>query len=203
VLYTDKYSDEGKSRVPFDAQCDLAAVVYGRDDDPDRLFIDFADDLSRSGLRPAGLIQVGRTCRSQNPSLGVVVLPGGDVVPLARDLPARATGCGLDASRLAGVATRVASAIADGSDLVIISRFGRMETEGGGLAGLITRAIDSDIPVLIAVPEHRFAALVRFTGGMNVRLTCRRDALDRWWHSVAGSSRRSRDGGRTFCEAWK
>ena len=34
--------------VTFDAQCDLAAVVYGPDDDPDRLFIDFADDLSRS-----------------------------------------------------------------------------------------------------------------------------------------------------------
>jgi hypothetical protein len=196
--------------VTFDAQCDLAAVVYGPDDDPDRLFIDFAADLSRSGLRPAGLIQVGRTCRSQNPSLSVVVLPGGEVVSLVGNvvgnLPACAsgTGCRLDASRLAGVATRVAGAIAGGSDLVIISRFGRTEAEGGGLAGLITRAIDVDIPVLIAVSEHRFAALVRFAHGMNVRLACRREALDRWWRSVAGPpSRRPREGGRTFCDAWK
>ena len=64
TIYTDKYSDTGESRVTFDAQCDLAAVVYGPDDDPDRLFIDFADDLNRSGRRTIGLIQVGRSCRS-------------------------------------------------------------------------------------------------------------------------------------------
>jgi hypothetical protein len=198
--------------VTFDAQCDLAAVVYGPDDDPDRLFIDFADDLSRSGRCPVGLIQIGRSCRAANPGLGVVLLPGGDVVPLAvdvvgdlpGDLPAFTTECRLDPSRLAGVAKRVAGAIASGSDLVIISRFGRMEAEGGGLAGLITRAIDADVPVLIAVPEHRFAALVRFAKGMNVRLACRREALDRWWRSVAGTpTRRPRNGGRTFCEIGK
>jgi hypothetical protein len=190
--------------MTFDAQCDLAAVVYGPDDDPDRLFIDFAGDLSRSGRRPVGLIQVGRSCRAENPGLGVVVLPGGDVASLVDDGPAFAAGCRLDASRLAGVATQVAETIGGGSDLVIISRFGRMEAEGGGLAGLVTRAISADIPVLIAVPEHRFAALVRFAAGMNVRLACRREALDRWWRSVAGPpARRRQNGGRTFCEIWK
>jgi hypothetical protein len=190
--------------VVFDAQCDLAAVVYRPDDDPDRLFIDFADDLSRSGRRPVGLIQVGRSCRAEKPGLGVLVLPGGDVASLVDDGLALTTGCRLDASRLAGVAKRVAGAITGGSDLVIISRFGRMETEGGGLAGLITRAIDADIPVLIAVPEHRFAALVRFAAGMNVRLACRREALDRWWRSVAGPPvGRPRKDGRTFCEVGK
>lgn len=190
--------------MTFDAQCDLAAVVYGPDDDPDRLFLDFADDLSRSGRRPAGLIQIGRSCRSHDPRLAVVVLPGGDVVPLTADLPLCTTGCRLDAARLDGVANRVAGVIADGSDLVIISRFGRTEAEGGGLAGLITRAIAADIPVLVAVPEHRFATLVKFADGMNVRLACRREALDRWWRSVAGQpSHRPRKDSRTFCGLWK
>jgi hypothetical protein len=207
-MYISRYSDAGESRVTFDTQCDLAAVVYGPDDDPDRLFIDFADDLSRSGRRPVGVVQVGRTCRSKDPGLGVAILPGSDVVPLvgdlAGDLPARTTGCRLDASRLAGVAARVAGAIAGGSDLVIISRFGRMEAAGGGLSGVITCAVDAGIPVLIAVTEHRFAALVKFAAGMNVRLACRRDALDRWWRSVAGPpARRPRNGGRTFCELAK
>jgi hypothetical protein len=53
--------------MTFDAQCDLAAVVYGADDDPDRLFINFTNDLSRSGLRtgrldPGGLhLPIGGT----------------------------------------------------------------------------------------------------------------------------------------------
>ena len=63
--------------MTFDAQCDVAAVVYGTDDDPDRLLIDFADDLRRSGLRPVGVIQIGRSCQSENPRFGVVMLPGG------------------------------------------------------------------------------------------------------------------------------
>src|ERR1700730_18051256 len=44
----------------FDSQCDLAAMVYGSADDPDRLLREFADDLRRTGYRPAGLIQHGR-----------------------------------------------------------------------------------------------------------------------------------------------
>jgi hypothetical protein len=78
-----------------------------------------------------------------------------------------------------------------------------MEAEGGGLAELITHAINADIPVLIAVPEHRFAGLIRFAEGMNVRLACRREALDRWWQSVAGQLARPRNGGCTFCEIGK
>jgi hypothetical protein len=188
--------------VTFDAQCDLAAVVFGPHDDPDRLFIDFADALSRSGHRPAGLIQIGRDCRAQDPRLGVLVLPDREVAPLVGDGPLCGAGCGLDTGRLAAAATRVADAIAGGSDLVIVSRFGRMEAAGGGLAELITRAINADIPVLIAVPEHRFAELIRFAEGMNVRLACRREALDRWWQSVNGPAR-PRNGACTFCEIGK
>ena len=43
----------------FDAQCDFAAVVYGLRDNPDRLLLDFTEDLRRSGVRTAGLVQLG------------------------------------------------------------------------------------------------------------------------------------------------
>jgi hypothetical protein len=68
-----------------------------------------------------------------------------------------------------------------------------------GLIPMKTRPLAGDIPVLIAVPEQRFAAWIRFSEGMNVRLACRRDALDRWWLSVTGLARR-RSGADTFCE---
>jgi hypothetical protein len=69
--------------VSFDAQCDVAAVVYGAADDPDRLISGFAADLRRSGGRPVGVVQLGRSCRAENPRLGVVMLPDGEVVRLA------------------------------------------------------------------------------------------------------------------------
>ena len=72
----------------------------------------------------------------------------------------------------------------------------------GTLIDLIPQALDADIPVLIAVPEERFAAWIKFSEGMNVRLACRRDALDRWWRAVAGAPRNSGTA-ETFCEVAK
>jgi nucleoside-triphosphatase THEP1 len=197
----------GRRCVSFDAQCDLAAVVYGDDDDPDRLISGFAADLRRSGGRPVGVVQLGRSCRAENPRLGVVMLPDGEVVRLAsQDFASQAaahmSGCRLDPDRLASLATRLAAAIEAGADLVIINRFGRSEAEGKGLLNLIPQALEADIPVLIAVPERRFAAWIRFSEGMNVRLACRREALDRWWLTIAGPSR-PRSGAGTFCEFLK
>ena len=154
-----------------------------------------------------GVVQLGRSCRAESPRLGVVMLPDGEVVRLAsQDFAsqpaAHVSGCRLDPDRLASLATRLAAAIEAGADLVIINRFGRSEAEGKGLIDLIPQALDADIPVLIAVPEQRFAAWIRFSEGMNVRLACRREALDRWWLTVAGPSRR-RTGVGTFCEFLK
>ena len=168
----------------FDAESDVAALVYRPDDDPDDLLIALADDLRRSGLRPVGVVQAGRSCRSSTPRLGVVMLPGGDPIHLVPDAELPATGCCLDSERLGVVAERLAAAIDGGADLVIINRFGRSEAAGGGLTGVIARAIDANIPVLIAVPERHFAAWISLCGGMNVRLACRRTALDEWWRSL-------------------
>jgi hypothetical protein len=200
-MYTNGHIERA-SAVSFDAQCDMAAVVYGASDDPDRLISGFAADLRRSGRRPVGVVQRGRSCRSDDPRLGVTLLPDGEVVGLALDDEPASGGCRLDRDRLASLSMRLAAAIDDGADLVIINRFGRSEAEGKGLINLIPQALDADIPVLIAVPERRFAAWIRFSEGMNVRLACRRDALDRWWRTVAGAPRKSATAG-TFCEVAK
>ena len=66
-----------------------------------------------------------------------------------------------------------------------------------GLIQLIKRAVDADIPVITAVPAHRFAAWLKYSDGMSVRLPCRRAALDEWWGSVAGGVNERR--GACFC----
>jgi hypothetical protein len=50
---------------------------------------------------------------------------------------------------------------------------------------------------ITAVPAHRFAAWVKYSDGMSVRLPCRRAALDEWWGSVAGGVNERR--GACFC----
>jgi hypothetical protein len=85
-----------------------------------------------------------------------------------------------------------------------INRFGRQEREGKGLSYLVERALSADIPVVIAVPSHRFADWIKFTDGMSVKLRCDREALDSWWSAVsarnAGLVRRDH---RNVCEVLK
>jgi hypothetical protein len=71
---------------------------------------------------------------------------------------------------------------------VIVNRFGRQEREGKGFSYLVERALSTAIPVVIAVPSHRFADWIKFADGMSVRLRCDRDALDAWWQAVSTRS---------------
>jgi hypothetical protein len=187
----------------FDSQCDLAALVYTSDQDPDEILCGFAGDLNARGYRAVGLVQLGHHC-VDTPRLSAVLLHTGEELQLFQNLGACAAGCRLDVGELLNAGARVASAIDEGADLVIVNRFGRQECEGKGLAHLIERALSADIPVVIAVPSHRFADWIKFADGMSVKLRCDREALEAWWQAV--SARNMAPAGRdhqTVCEAFK
>ena len=187
----------------FDSQCDLAALVYEQDQDPDEMLRGFAADIKACGCRVAGLVQTGHRCIDAA-RLPAVLVDTGEELQLFQDLGACATGCRLDVGQLLDAGARVASAIDQGADLVIVNRFGRQEREGKGLSFLVERALSADIPVVIAVPSHRFADWIRFAGGMSVKLRCDRETLDAWWNSVTErSAGRPRPDHRTVCEVFK
>lgn len=166
----------------FHAQCDLAALVYGADQDPDAVLRDFAAELKTQGLRVVGLVQAGQCADS---SLSAVLVHSGEKLLLAQDFDPAATGCRLDLGRLENIGARVAEALDAGADLLIINRFGKRERDGKGLASLIERALGADIPMVIAVSEERFAEWTRYAGGISVKLACERPALEAWWRKVS------------------
>ena len=186
----------------FDSQADIAAVVYGPGEDPDRLLRGFADDLQRSGCRVVGLIQAGRAGGGAREHLPAVALPTRTAISLRHDC-ARA-GCHLDERHVAETRRWIAAAIREGADLLIINRFGKLEAAGAGFVDEIKRAVAVDIPVLIAVPQWRFTMWTRFCAGMCVKLACSREPMQAWWRTVA---RRPGDhrapSAATFCEVAK
>ncbi|QOZ68373.1 DUF2478 domain-containing protein [Bradyrhizobium arachidis] len=185
----------------FDAQCDLGALVYEPHQDPDAVLRDFAADLRAHGRRVVGMVQAGQCADS---SLSAVLLHSGEKLLLAQDFDPAAQGCRLDLARLQNAAERIAGALAHGADLVIINRFGKRERDGKGLSYLIERALNADIPVLIAVGRDHFADWIKFAGGMSVRLGCDRDALEAWWQGVTAVGAQPDGGSRpTVCEILK
>jgi nucleoside-triphosphatase THEP1 len=175
-------SSEEMRQAMFDAQCDLAALVYDADQNPDAVLRGFADDLKARGFRAVGMVQAGQCADS---SLSAVLVHSGETLLLAQDFDPSARGCRLDMHRLENAGARIAGALESGADLVIINRFGKREREGKGLSYLIERALNADIPVVIAVPHHRFIEWIRFVNGMSVKLTCDRRSLDAWWNRVS------------------
>jgi hypothetical protein len=185
----------------FDAQCDLAALVYEEDQDPDAILRDFAAELNASGRRVVGMVQTGQCADS---SLSAVLVHTGEVLALAQPATFPASGCKLDFDRLQDAAARVAGAMETGADLVIVNRFGKRERDGKGLSRVIERALSADIPVVIAVSSKSFVDWIKFADGMSVKLRCDRASLDAWWRAV--SARNSGLAGRdqqTFCEVFK
>jgi hypothetical protein len=91
-----------------------------------------------------------------------------------------------------------------GAELVVLNRFGKLEEAGRGLRAEIIAAVVAEIPLIIAVSEHRFDAWNRFVGGMSVKLACRRENVDRWWRSVrAVASPPLASASAAFCNDWK
>lgn len=185
----------------FDAESDLAALVYGPGESPDALLRELAADLNAQGRRAVGLVQLDSGC-TDGPEMSAMLLHDGATLPLLQQLGSCATGCRLDVGRLLDAGARVADALHSGADLLIINRFGKQECAGKGLIYLIERALDADIPVIIAVSHRRFEDWIAFSGGMSVKLPCERDALDAWWRGV---SRRAlaTSAHISFCEAVK
>ncbi|MGZ3323169.1 MAG: DUF2478 domain-containing protein, partial [Xanthobacteraceae bacterium] len=98
----------------FDAQCDLAALVYERDQDPDRVLRDFATDLNARGYRAVGLVQTGHHCVDA-PKLSAMLVHSGEELQLFQNLGTGATGCRLDVGQFLDAGTRVAGAIDQGA----------------------------------------------------------------------------------------
>jgi hypothetical protein len=170
--------------VMFDAQCDLAALVYSEDQNPDEVLLGFCAVLKGEGFRPVGLVQHGH-CQGNQSDLSALLIHTSEKIRLFQDLGTCSTGCRLDVGQLITAGSRVVTAIDHGADLVVINRFGKLEREGKGLSFLIELAMSAGIPAVIAVPENRFPDWVTYSEGMSVKLGCDQASLHRWWHSVA------------------
>jgi hypothetical protein len=149
------------------------------------LFRDFLASLPPA-TRVVGLIEedlsqdhAGR-CAPQLRSL-----VDGRAFPLFQDLGAGSTACGLDGERVADACAAVQRDLASGCDLLVLSKFGRLESERSGLVDAFAAAIDLNAPILTSVSPKFEPQWRAFAAPLFVMLPPEADAIRTWWRSVS------------------
>jgi hypothetical protein len=87
-------------------------------------------------------------------------------------------------------------------DVIVLNRFGSLEVCGCGLIEVLNKAIDRDVPVLIAVPDALFRTWLNAVQGLAVKLQCDRNDLDRWWKSAQPAPAKARAGRGSAFGGW-
>lgn len=131
----------------------------------DPLLHDVAQVAIARGLRVADIVQVN----SDRPDcarcdMDAVVLPDGPVIRISQSLGRGARGCRLDAEGLETAVAAAGARLADGTDLLIVNKFGKQEAAGRGFRSVIAAALEAGADVLVGVNALNLAALRDFTG---------------------------------------
>lgn len=160
----------------------IAAIPYGEGAYPDFILEALVRELQSNGLRVAGVIQHDLTRRDRSRcDMSLEDLTTGTVIGLSEDRGSAAKGCRIDQSGLVQAAALVAQALAcDEADLLVINKFGKIESEGGGLREVMAEAVLRGLPIVVGVPLRNLDAWDAFAGPLAEQVAPDLDVLRGW-----------------------
>ncbi len=143
----------------------LAAVVFEELGEADAVLKAVSKTLGDEGVRLEGYVQhvsnVGENSRSE---MWLEDISRRESLRISQPLGPGARGCRLDIQALTEACGRMEQRLDETTELLILNRFGKSEAEGQGLRSVIVRAMELDIPVLVAVRRNYFEAWEAFCG---------------------------------------
>jgi hypothetical protein len=122
-------------------------------------------------------------------------LTTGQRIGIHQDLGPGSQACSLNTQALATASGWAERAIADGTELVVLSRFGGQEALRGGLMAAFQAAVAAGLPIACVVSPNAIEVWEKFAEGLAVSLPPEPEALETWWR--AQSAARAPDPGTT------
>jgi hypothetical protein len=157
------------------------AIVQGASSaEIQRLLAAFVDRNGQA-LRIAGLIEgaagEGAACVAGQ----LRNIAGGGSFALFQELGPGSVSCSLDSSGVVQASEQVCSDIARGCDLVVLSKFGKLEAENrSGLIAAFVAAMEAGLPILTSVSPKHMEAWSAFAAPFFVTLPPEMTALEAW-----------------------
>ena len=122
--------------------------------------------LQAAGATCAGFVQLDEPPKGGASRCDMVLecLANGERIKISEDRGPHARGCRLDMSELMRALAAAREALRDAPDVLVINKFGKTESEGGGFRTLIADAMELGVPVLVAVPWRNIESWRLFAG---------------------------------------
>ncbi|WP_119390755.1 DUF2478 domain-containing protein [Taklimakanibacter lacteus] len=150
-----------------DRTCPITAIAYSDSVQFEVFLQEVTALMIERGMRLAGLIQ-HRRLKPGHLKHDILLqdLATGQLGRVSDDRGPEARGCVLNADLLLRACESAAAGLSSQTDLLVLCKFGRTEAEGGGFRGLMAKAIELSVPVLIGVPRANLAAFREFSEGL-------------------------------------
>lgn len=140
----------------------------------------------KQAARIAGVIEEEHGLGERTCSAGRLCSIGdGRSYPIFQDLGPDVDVCHLDGGGAVSASEAVRRDIAAGCDLVVLSKFGKLEAGGGGLAPAFAAAIEARVPLLTSVSPEFESAWARFAAPGFAVLPPQADRIEAWWDAIA------------------
>mgnify|MGYP000985374918 CR=1 FL=1 len=144
----------------------IVALVYSEGARAARILQDASRALRRAGIPCAGLIQHDEPRPGQaRCDMLLEDLQTGKRRTISEQRGPHARGCQLDPDALLSAMTGVRAGLGPGIEILVLNKFGKTESEGGGYRPLIADAVERGIGLLIGVPVRNLEAWRTFLGG--------------------------------------
>ncbi|HEY4168677.1 MAG TPA: DUF2478 domain-containing protein [Reyranella sp.] len=111
-------------------------------------------------------------------------LADGARYPIFQDLGRGSQACHLAGDGAVDAAAAVAKDIETGCDLVILSKFGKLEAGGGGLREAFAAAIEAGVPVLTTVAASQAERWQMFAAPLFMPVAADAAEIEAWWLGV-------------------
>lgn len=171
--------DKGSFRAPR-----IAAIATEHGVSQQALLVEFAERRRAQGLRVAGVVEVVEpSARNLCKARLALDLTTGARFVLSQELGSGSTACNLDPRGLAQACAAAQRAIDAGADLVILSKFGKIEAARGGLCDAFAAAIAAELQIVTTVSAELREEWARFAGSLADDVEATAEKLESWWRA--------------------
>ena len=161
----------------------IAYIIASGLTETNLLLADIGQTLLADGVNVCGSVQIdtGRQ-KDHRCDMDLKVLPDGPVIRISQPLGSQASGCRLNPDALEQAVACTSAQLNNGTDLLLINKFGKHEASGRGFRDSIADAVSHDIPVLVGVNTPYLDAFLDFCGEAT-ELPSERKAILDWVNS--------------------